>query len=283
MYRFYRATASLTCIAAIIPTVVLAEPVENNPDGYMVTAGAGVIVTPDFEGAKDYSISAAPVIGVENLYGFNLSIMDGLSYNLYSYENEETGLFFAFRPSINLAASRDKNGGNIFSSEENKHLKGLGEVDSGIDVGGVIEVGYGPLMSSLAVNQEVAGGHSGLTATWEVGAMMPVSQDAMISLNISTTWADEDYMQSFFGITQRQATRSVYNQFDAEAGFKDVSVGLMGEYRLTKNVTMLGTVGYTRLLGTAADSPIVRGDGGSEDQFFSMIGLTYSWGPGNNY
>lgn len=272
--------ASVAGSPLFLPALAYADQGQQTPDGYIASVGIGVAVLPEFEGAKDYTVAPIPILEVENYYGFNLSPLDGISYNLYTYEDWDSGLFIALRPRAGLSSSRDEEGNDLFSSGKDQYLRGLGKVDSGLDVGGELEVGYGPIISTLVVNQEVGGGHGGLTATLDVGAMAPISERAMIGVNVSTTWADRDYMQSFFGINQSQAAASVYRKYDAGAGFKDVSIGVTGEYMLTGNVSLVASAGYSRLVGDAANSPLVQGAGGSENQFLTMFGLTYSWGPG---
>ena len=50
------------------------------------------------------------------------------------------------------------------------------------------------------------------------------------------------------------------------------------EYAWSDRITLYGDAGYRRLVGDAADSPIVK-RAGSENQFTAGLGLTYrfSW------
>jgi outer membrane scaffolding protein for murein synthesis (MipA/OmpV family) len=59
--------------------------------------------------------------------------------------------------------------------------------------------------------------------------------------------------------------------YNAEAGIKDVYIGLNADVPLNDrwNLKVIGQ--YSRLIGDAADSPIVE----SENQFFGGLGLTY--------
>ena len=92
------------------------------------------------------------------------------------------------------------------------------------------------------------------------------------------TWADNEYMNNTFGITAAQAARSRSGlaRYDAGSGLKDVGVDLGIGYMLTDSIHVTGQVGYSRLLGDAADSPLVTGEG-SADQFSAMLGLAYRW------
>ena len=57
------------------------------------------------------------------------------------------------------------------------------------------------------------------------------------------------------------------------------SVGALAsaEYRWSKRWSVVADARYDRLLGEAADSPIVR-DLGSRNQFSAALGLKYSFG-----
>ena len=59
--------------------------------------------------------------------------------------------------------------------------------------------------------------------------------------------------------------------FDADAGIKDVVFGLSSDVPVTPDWTLKLGGRYTRLLGDAAESPVVE----DEDQFSGSIGLTY--------
>ena len=60
-------------------------------------------------------------------------------------------------------------------------------------------------------------------------------------------------------------------EYDAESEVKDVYIGLNADVPLTDVWSLKLTGQYSRLLGDAADSPIVE----TENQFFGGLGLTY--------
>ena len=74
---------------------------------------------------------------------------------------------------------------------------------------------------------------------------------------LSTTWASEDYMADYFGIDADDAQRSGLSDYDADAGIKDVSIAGALTYRITERLQVGLVARYARLLGDAADSPIV--------------------------
>ncbi|MCP4215639.1 MAG: MipA/OmpV family protein, partial [bacterium] len=91
-----------------------------------------------------------------------------------------------------------------------------------------------------------------------------------------TTYASQDYMDAYFSIDADNAARSGLDTFDADAGFKDVGVEVALSYSPWERWNFTTTAGYTRLLGDAADSPIVD-DEGNANQYSSGIVVTYNF------
>jgi outer membrane scaffolding protein for murein synthesis (MipA/OmpV family) len=67
-------------------------------------------------------------------------------------------------------------------------------------------------------------------------------------------------MQTFFGVTPLQASRSMFTQFDAGSGFQDARAGVNLVYSFHRNWFANFNVGVTQLLGDSATSPISLSD-----------------------
>jgi outer membrane scaffolding protein for murein synthesis (MipA/OmpV family) len=91
-----------------------------------------------------------------------------------------------------------------------------------------------------------------------------------MGLTIDGTWADDDYMSSYFGVNANNAARSGLHQFNADAGFKDAGITLSYTYAFGERWGLTALARYDRLFGDAADSPIVD-DRGDANQF--ILGL----------
>ena len=156
-------------------------------------------------------------------------------------------------------------------------LRGLGDVDMGLLVGGFANARYGPVMLNLSGGQDVIDGHGGALIGVRLSVALPVDDRLRVSPSFSATWASEDYMESYFGVTGAQAARSNYRPFSPSAGFKDVGLGVNAKYRIAGGWHATGMLSYKRLVGDAADSPIVEGPGGSRNQFMGLIGVAYDF------
>jgi outer membrane scaffolding protein for murein synthesis (MipA/OmpV family) len=103
-----------------------------------------------------------------------------------------------------------------------------------------------------------------------------VSESWLLNGFVSSTWADEDYMSSYFGIDAADAARSGLDEFSADEGFKDVTFGGGVSYRLFDRWSVSAIATYARLIDDAADSPVVD-DVGDENQFFAGALVNYTF------
>jgi len=107
-----------------------------------------------------------------------------------------------------------------------------------------------------------------------VGNKFALSPRTTLDLTGRTTWADGDYMRAYFGVSDIQAARTGYGRFDANSGIADVGLDARLNWALTDHWLLFGSVGYSRLTGDAANSPIVDKEG-SPDQFRAATGFAY--------
>ena len=236
-----------------------------------LTIGAGAAIVPDFEGSEDYEVIPIVPFNYEQ-NGFSLRARGlGVEADLVPSRAIDAG------PLIRYDGGRD--------DVENDAVDALPEVDGALELGGFFQanlpvavLGSGDpsvLFSRVSFAQDVTDGHEGYEIEGSIGVFRPFSDRVTGILNLSTTYASEDYMDSFFSVTAAGSAASGLSVFDADAGFKDV--GLMGivNYKLNERWTANLIGGYTRLIGDAEDSSIVS-EAGSEDQFFAGFAFNYT-------
>jgi outer membrane scaffolding protein for murein synthesis (MipA/OmpV family) len=214
---------------------------------------------PDYEGSDDYEFGAGPNITAS---WRDLIFYKGksLGANLIRTKNLKAG------PILSWNSGRDE--------DDNSKLDGLGDVDSSIEAGGFISYRVKPLRFRLEARQDVNSGHEGALVELSGGTGLPFEKP-LVFVSLGTTWASDDYMESFFGIDSGQSTASGLKEYNADAGIKDVNIGLTAGYSITPRWRVGGKLEYKRLVGDAADSPIVD----DEDQF--IVGLTLSYRMGS--
>ncbi len=82
-------------------------------------------------------------------------------------------------------------------------------------------------------------------------------------------------MSSYFGIDAGDAARSGLDQFNADEGFKDVSLRRLADLCASSSTgARRRLASYTRLIGDAEDSPVVD-DRGDENQLFAGLLINY--------
>lgn len=97
----------------------------------------------------------------------------------------------------------------------------------------------------------------------------------------ATTWAfgataslaGDRYLQTWFGVTPEQSLRSGYAAYAPRAGLRDATLHAHLRSQLSPRWVLLGGVSATRLLGPAADSPLVR----QASSLAVNAGLAYSF------
>jgi outer membrane protein len=120
---------------------------------------------------------------------------------------------------------------------------------------------------------DVAEGH-GYLVTPAIKARRNLGGGVSLAGSVLGTYASEDYMSDYFGIDADDAARSGLDQFDADAGFKDVGVDLVLGFGQGPGwqASLVGR--YRYLLDDAADSPIVDEEG-DENQLFAGVLVGY--------
>jgi outer membrane protein len=265
-------------VAAILalPPVALAQqqqPARQQPaqaetpvkKDWDIRLGAGASYQPDYEGSDDYEVAPIPLVMVNYR---DIVFLRGptLGANLFTLQGPREGDKLQIGPLLRYQMGRDEG--------DNDALRGLGDIDAGAEVGAFITYRAGPWSTGLTVFRDVSDAHDGLTARAAAGYMHAFSPKLRLRSEVATTWADDNYTETFFGITAAQSTRSGLRQYTAEGGFKDVGLTLDLDYSLTQNWGITGRLGFKRLLGDAADSPLVE-DKGSANQFSTGLILSY--------
>lgn len=257
------ALPAAVALAAMIPHSPAAAQTEHGLANSTVIIDLGVAgaVAPAYEGAKVYKLQPGPAISLT--WGETLKVSNGTAQvALIQLPWLKAGPLAAYRPG---------------RKEDDSHrLKGLGDIDDAFDLGAFARFEFGGWSTEISARQDVSG-DGGALVDIGAGYALPVSESITLSAGVDATWASDDYMASNFGITRRQAARSRYDQYKAEAGFKDVGVSLGARYALTERWAVTAGANYSRLLGDAADSPIVK-DGGSANQFVGFLAVTYRFG-----
>lgn len=243
-------------------------------------AGIGFGVLPDYEGSSDYNAVAFPLVDVKKqgiffVNGASINPNNGLAsagmtiFHLTHTNGNSQSTQFLLGPFIRAHQGREQ--------DDNEILKGLGDIDPSVGVGIFMTLNTGPLLFNLtAAPHDVGNDNDGFLVSLDAAYTIAVNNNFELSSNLSTSWADDEYMQSYFGISNAQATNTGLSQFNSTSGFKDVGISFKATYALSKNWIIDGQLGYWHLLDDASNSPIVEKEG-SENQVRGLVGLSYQF------
>lgn len=231
---------------------------------WTVTIGANGEFVPDFEGAKHSKLSALPIFsihrtGTEDAFH---SPRDSASFALLDYEGFRAGPVGAFK------AAR--------TASSYSALNGLGDVKTAVEVGGFAE--YFPVdwfRTRVEVRQGF-GGHHGVVADFSADAIVPVSPRFTWSGGPRFTLEDSRATSPYFGVTAEQAAASGLPAYTAQGGAHAVGAGTQLRYQIDPKWEVHTYVEYERLLGSAANSPLVTLRG-SPNQVNVGVGASYSF------
>ena len=230
--------------------------------GSSLQVGGIVIVTPKYEGSADYRVIGAPIVAPGSMSGdgrVQFKGIDDLRLRVFKHDGFEAG------PLVGWRFGRDE--------EDGRRLWGLGDVDGGLVVGGYMAYEVGILKPFISYHHQVTGDDAGGLLRFGSEAKFALGGGAELVGTLGATYADSNYMDAYFSVTSEQAAASVagLTAFDADAGIKDVYFGVAATVPLSELWTLRLNAKYARLVGDAAESPIVE----NENQFSGGLGLTY--------
>lgn len=229
---------------------------------WSVILGGLSAVRPKYKGSDQYDFSGLPFIDIKYKKIFFLNFREGLGVNVLYAPNFRAGI------SLNFYGSRE--------AEDSNNLQGLQDIDAGLDAGAFGSVSLGRLSAKLKFRQDISSNHKGLLLSGRLGYRLSLMRKLLTNINIRTTFANDNYMKSYFGITSAQSSSSGLREFKAGSGIKNVSGGANFIYPLDRHWSVISFLDYSRLLNDAASSPLVK-DLGSNNQFLLGFGIGYKF------
>ncbi|MFP6561069.1 MipA/OmpV family protein [Paraburkholderia sp. B3] len=231
--------------SAGIPLEKMFEP--QQPD-WEVRLGIGSTFEPRYDGSDRYHMLAGPSIDIRYKDLLFASTGEGIGVNVLQGPNWR----------VSVAAVYDL---GRRAHDDPPELNGLGNINPApeMKIAGeyVISKDF-PLVLRAAFTRSF-GGSNGWSG--DFGAYMPLpgsNQSFYWFAGPSVTLADSSYMQSWFGVTPQQAVDSGYRPYSAGAGLKSAGFGITMVYFVNKHWFVSADGALRRLLGSAAQSPVVQ-------------------------
>jgi outer membrane protein len=98
--------------------------------------------------------------------------------------------------------------------------------------------------------------HEGVLASLAIEAKYQATQRLTLSIGPEITWANNQYTQTFFGISAAQSQIAGIAPYQAKSGINTVGGSAGATYTLTDHWSLGAHVSYGKLQGDAANSPV---------------------------
>ncbi|GEK67972.1 MipA/OmpV family protein [Paracoccus denitrificans] len=216
--------------------------------------GLGAASAPEYQGSDQQSARAIPLIDIAR-GPFFMNLRNGIGAYPLEYGDFRFGTSIVYIPGFDLPHA-------------------LGEVSGSAGARLFTDWERGGVNATFGVTRAVSGDLEGTLVDASLSYRHNVTPKLTLIPVIGTTWSDSDYTNSYFGVTPAQAAAAGISSFSPGGGFKDVSIGLTANYRVTERVNLTASATMSKLLGDAKDSPIVFDD----TQAFGFIGVSYRFG-----
>ena len=221
--------------------------------------GTMAISRPHYEGADGKQFDILPLIDI------NI----GKSFFL----NTERGLGAYFRKSRALELGGSFGYYESRKEEDDDILNGLGDIDAGIDGRFFAKIHLNEFALFVEFRNDLSNKHDGTLYIFGADYFNKPTSYTNWRVKSSYTFVDDNYMRSYFGVSETQSILSGLSRFKAGSGFKDLTLDWIYNHYLSRHWGLKGVIGYKYLVGDAADSPLVT----SKGQISFGLGLFYKF------
>lgn len=250
--------------AAPAPVVVQQPPLGTPAYSWLLTVNATVLVVPDFPGAKTYGFIGFPSLSfrrTDSAENFQAPD-DGLSIALFGDSQWSVGI-----------TGRYQSG--RYRENDRGRLYGIHDAKWAVEPGLFAE--YWAVPDTVRLRGEIRygmNGYNGLVGNLSADYVKRVGKWTL-SVGPRLAVAGGEYMDTYFSVSPLDAAfNGRVSAYNADAGVKSVGVAAAATYKWNDAFSTTVRGGYDRLVGSAADSPIVK-NLGSKDQF--SVGATASY------
>ncbi len=260
-------------VLTIVLTLSSGCALSTNVHADELTIGMGVGWLPEFEGSNDYRMIPLPNFSYENDWIEVKPRQLGVETDLFPGEKFDLG------PIVRYGSGR-----NDRRKVDDPVVSQLDKVDDAMEFGFSFSGGVpvdiigiddpGIIATRIEVIHGLNSGHGGTTVEGAFRFVRPLSNKFTLVSSVSLTWASSDYQQAFFSISPAESLRSGLPEFQANAGLKDIGFAIAGRYKFNQRWRTSVLLRLKRLVGTAADSPVVS-IRGNPNQPFMGINLEY--------
>jgi outer membrane protein len=240
-----------------------AQDGDTSTRDWLVTLGVNVDASPQYPGARTLVIAPIPSIDIRH-------VGDPLPFEAPD-QSVSVGVLghrggFDFGPAGTIRLKRDAD--DVGAP--------VGDVGFTVEAGAFVRTWVGPHLRLRAEGRKGIGGHHGLLGDLSADFVLRDHDRTIFSIGPRLNFADERFENAYFGISPVASARTGIAVYRPGGGLYAVGAVTSIVHQLSPIWGVNAYAGYDRLVGGAADSPIVQRFG-SPDQLSAGIGVTYTF------
>ena len=260
-------TGAVRLVAVLVPAVIAmpaaAQDGENGDGSEWITrVTIGPQAYPAFPGADDYDIG--PLVNVDRKRPGETFIFEAPDESFDYQLVDARG--FSFGPLVNWEGKRS-------ASDVGADLP---EVKFSIEPGAFLAFQPSESFRLRAELRKGVTGHKGWIGVASADFIVREGDEWLFSIGPRLTWSDDRYHDAWFGVTPAAAVTSGLPAYDPNGGIQAYGATATFLTQLSPRWGLYTYARYDRLVGEAADSPIVR-QLGSRDQLSGGVALSYTF------
>jgi len=260
---FLAGTASVSAQAADPLSTLLPE----SPSGWIVTLKGNLRAQPTYPGADDLSFIGYPSFSLRR------------AGTVERFSSPDDGLSFSFLDdsALRFGAVGRYQGGRYL--QDDRRLAGLNKINWAIEPGLFVEYWPVDFLRARAEIRHGINGHDGFVADLGLDVVQTFGAFT-VSAGPRLSLGDGEFTRTYFGVTPEEAVlNGQVEAYRPSGGITSVGATASASYNWSEQWATTAFVSYKRLVGDAADSPIVR-TFGSENQVGLGLTVSYSFGIG---
>jgi len=209
------------------------------------SVGLAVIAGMAYQGADERRTLLLPGLDYQWRNGWFAGTRNGIGYNFGQQREVQYGL------RITADFGRDESRSDA--------LRGMGDIDPRPEIGAFLNYSLSREFSLTSSLRYGSGDNSkGMLIDLGAGYSTRLAAPWRLALGVGMTLANEEYMQSYFGVTTTQAATSGYAAYHPGFGLRDIRANAALSYQITPSTAISTTVSISSLQGDAKDSPLTR-------------------------
>tara|TARA_R110000868_G_scaffold262401_2_gene521018 strand:+ start:4144 stop:4908 length:765 start_codon:yes stop_codon:yes gene_type:complete len=232
----------------LVSTAISAHAMDETQQNWTYSLGAFSHVSPDYMGSGDYKGSISPF--------FNATYQWDQHQNYFFIRSHEgIGVQTRLGQAI-VGTSLGYRGGR--EREENTNLAGMHGVNETGTTNLFFRYGHNEYNGGINLSKGLSGDNNGLVISANVGCNCKLSEKVTGSFSVGTAWADNTYMDDYFGVKTNEVTAN-RTAYKGKKGILNYGISAGLSYQLQEKQSIAISAGLSKI-SKAQSSPIVASD-----------------------